>query len=97
MTANKYNEAWAKILAAVWTEKDGALRKRLEVDPAAVFAELGAPFPQGVTVNIIANTSHQLNFVIPMVPAGLADISDEDIAELYQACPGTQLDMAGRA
>lgn len=93
MTTNKYNDAWAKILAAVWTEKDGAMRRRLEEDPRQVFEELGASFPEEAKVNVIANTHQEFNFVIPMVPAGLAEISDEDIAELYQACPGTQLDM----
>lgn len=93
MTSNKFNDAWAKILAAVWTDNSGELRQRLQDDPKSVFSEFGAEFPENVTVNTISNQAHEFNFVIPLAPSGLADISDEDIAELYQACPGTQLDM----
>jgi len=93
MSTNRFNDAWSQILAKVWIDKDGALRDRLRTDPTAVFAEHGAAFPNDVSISVVENSPTKLTFVIPVAPAGLADISDEDIAELYQACPGTQLDM----
>lgn len=95
MSMNRYNDAWSQILAKVWTGRDDGIRDRLKTDPASVFAQHGAPFPDDVSVSVVENSPTDLTFVIPVAPAGLADISDEDIAELYQACPGTQLDMGG--
>ncbi len=95
MNANRYNDAWSQILAKIWTKKDGTLRERLISDPGSVFAEHGAEFPGDVTVSVIENGPKNLTFVIPVAPVGLAEISDEDIAELYQACPGTQLNFGG--
>lgn len=92
---NKYNDAWTRLLAALWTAKGEGLRQRLRDDPKSVFAEYGVEFPEGVNVNVIENSPSNFNFVIPLVPSGLANISDADIAELYQACPGTQLDFGG--
>jgi hypothetical protein len=95
MNTNRYNDAWAKIVSAVWIEKDGGIRRRLEEEPKAVFAEFGAEFPEDIEVDVVRNSTDKLTFVIPVAPVDLADITDEDIAELYQACPGTQLDMGG--
>ena len=92
---NKVNEAWTKIVEAVWSDTTGELIKRLRTDPRAVFRTYGVEIPPDFQVGILENVPHRVHFVVPAKPGSFGNISDKDIVELYQACPGTQLDFAG--
>jgi hypothetical protein len=87
--ANRFEQAWAEAVAKVWKEGSGEFRTKLLRDPKAAFAELGAEIPQGVDVRVIESSRSQVYFVLPPKPGELKDISDENLDELYRACPGT--------
>lgn len=93
--ANKVDQAWAKIVSDVWKDQGGALLARLQRDPKAVFKEYGVDIPDGVDVSVLANSPGKLQFVVPVKPTAADDLADKDVVEVYQACPGTQLSMAG--
>jgi hypothetical protein len=90
---NQVNQAWAKIVQDIWNDDSGKLRARLRADPHAMFRAYGVEVPATIAVEVYENTNMKLHFVVPNKPA--ADIGDKDVVELYQACPGTQLDFAG--
>jgi len=92
---NRFEKAWATAVLRVWKECDEDFRRKLVKDPRAVFAELGAEIPAGVHVKIIENTPTHLHFVIPPKPEDLDAITDENLDELYRACPGTVCAVGG--
>ena len=88
-STNNFERAWAEAVAKVWQESDQSFRMKLLSDPKSAFAELGAEIPSGVDVRVIESTLKQVYFVLPPKPEDLEDISDQNLDELYRACPGT--------
>jgi hypothetical protein len=88
-TPNRFERAWAEVVAKVWYEGDQGFRERLLRDPKSVFAELGASIPADVTLTVVENTRQQITFVVPPKPEELSGLRDEAMSELYRACPGT--------
>jgi hypothetical protein len=85
---NRFDRAWAEVMAKVWGG-DESLRQKLISDPKAAFADFGAKIPDGINVVVIENAPGQVHFVLPLKPAELAVVSDSALTELYRACPGT--------
>ena len=88
-SGNKFERAWAEAVAKVWQESDQTFRRKLLVDTRAAFAELGVEIPHGVEVQVIESTQKKMFFVLPPKPEELGEIADENLDELYRACPGT--------
>lgn len=87
--SNKFERAWAEAVARIWTRGDMEFRRKMLEDPRAAFAELGAEIPEGVDLRVIERTAKNVYFVLPPRPEELEDISDQNLDELYRACPGT--------
>ncbi|MNJ01064.1 hypothetical protein D3C73_1605770 [compost metagenome] len=79
----------------MWSDSSGELLKQLTAKPKEVFQKYGVTIPDTCNVQILPNSSSEIHFVVPMRPNSFGDLADEDIVELYRACPGTQLDFAG--
>src|SRR2546423_15269519 len=86
---NQFERAWAEAMARIWSHNDEDFKKKLIQNPREAFEELGAKIPEGVNVRVIENDAHTVNFVIPPKPKELEKLTDQDLSELYRACPGT--------
>lgn len=86
---NRFEAAWAELVARIWSERDEGARAKLIENARSVFAEQGAELPPGVEIVVIENSPNKLHFVLPPPPEELDRISDESLSELYRACPGT--------
>lgn len=92
---NRFEQAWAEAVIRVWRQGDSAFKAKLLRDPKAAFKELGADIPHGINVKVIENTAGEVHFVLPPQPKELADITDQNLDELYRACPGTVCAVSG--
>jgi hypothetical protein len=92
---NRFEQAWAEAVVRVWQENDATFRTKLLSDPKAAFAELGAEIPHGIQVKVIENSANQVNFVLPPRPSALEEVTDQNLDELYRACPGTVCAVPG--
>ena len=66
------------LIAACW--KDDALKQRFLSDPHAVLADHGMDVPEGMNVNVVENTDTTVNVTLPAAPEGLAELSDDELA-----------------
>jgi hypothetical protein len=87
--SNRFEKVWAEAVSKVWNEGDAAFRHKLLTNPKAAFAELGAEIPEGVDLRVIESSRQNVYFVLPPKPEDLKDIEDQNLDELYRACPGT--------
>jgi hypothetical protein len=70
----------AALVAACW--KDEALKARFMTDPKAVLAEHGINVPDGINVNVVENSDNTVHITMPMAPAGVGELSDEELANV---------------
>jgi hypothetical protein len=76
----------AELFAACW--KDEALKARFMTDPKAVLAEYDMPVPDGMDVKVVENADNCVHITMPTVPAGAAELSDEELSAAAGGCAG---------
>lgn len=69
----------ATLFADSW--KDETLRARLLDDPSTVLTEYGLDVPEGVQVQVVANTENTVHITLPSEPVDESILSDEEIQE----------------
>ena len=80
--ANLFSECW----------KDEALKARFIQDPKTVLAEHGLNVPEGVDVNVLENTDNVVHITLPMSPANMHELSDEELG----SAAGGSIDSCGK-
>ena len=66
-----------KIIVRAW--KDPRFKEKLLKDPRAVMKEYGVVLPENVQVRCVENTSSNVTFVLPSVPADSKELSEEEL------------------
>jgi len=69
----------AQLFSDCW--KDDVLKARFLREPKSVLADYGIAVPEGVTVQVLADTDDCMHITLPRPPAVLADLADDDLAK----------------
>ena len=71
----------AKIVALAWQDDD--FRRKFVADPKGQFEErLGAKLPASLKMAVHEEDANSLHFVIPMRPAAISELSDEELEKV---------------
>ena len=75
---NEQTKQYQQIIAKCWA--DESFKQQLMADPAGTLTQEGMEVPEGMTLKVVENTSHELHLVIPTPPTDLSDEALEGAA-----------------
>ncbi len=84
----------AKAIARAWT--DTAYKAKLLTDPHAALAEIGVKVPAGTNVKVLENTADIHHVVLPVPPANVGELSDQEMMKLAAGSPDITHIVTGR-
>ena len=73
---DEMRKKYAKIVAKAWADED--FKKNLIANPKEILKQEGFEIPDNKTIKISENTDTQLNFILPVKPDDLKNISEID-------------------
>jgi hypothetical protein len=83
-TAKTTDERWGQIVAKAW--QDGAFKKRLLADAAAVLREHGVDVSPGVQIRVVEDTDQVRYLTLPQQPSD-KELSEEELAKVAGGGP----------
>ena len=85
--SDNFEKMRVKIIVRAW--KDPRFKEKLLKNPRAAFKEMGVDLPENFQVNVVADQTNSMTFVLPPPIEGLKQLSDAELERLAGGRTGT--------